>query len=255
MFKVQHPVDSLLEWKWSRFFWEWWCRLDLQPFSLPVAASARYAHGPVPLQSQHYTTSQDIISSYNCVRQEMLGYEPKLSEVRASSFRLDHLNCPSFSKKLFSLLAWLKTPSRYSWPLPPYRCCRALRQPPPSQSCRREAPSWSLQRSRPSIVSLIRELQLSLANSRARSDQANILFIQDILLGSTPLKKKQNIMCSQQLSSPGCVRHPDDSSWIPPDGQIAGTQTQAAVLVLWRNHRHACFEGHSWFYGSEGAGL
>lgn len=57
----------------------------MQPLSLPVAASVRYAHGPVPLQSQQYATSHDIISSYNCVRQEMLGYEPKLSEVRATA--------------------------------------------------------------------------------------------------------------------------------------------------------------------------
>lgn len=56
--------------------------LQMQPSSPPLVPSGRYAHGPVPLQSQHYTTSQDIISSHNCVRQEMLGYEPKLSEVR-----------------------------------------------------------------------------------------------------------------------------------------------------------------------------
>lgn len=53
--------------------------------ALKLKKSDRYAHGPVPLQSQHYTTSQDIISSHNCVRQEMLGYEPKLSEVLSSA--------------------------------------------------------------------------------------------------------------------------------------------------------------------------
>lgn len=55
--------------------------LQLRPSSL-LLLSGRYAHGPVPLQPPQYTTTQEIISSYNCVRQEMLGYEPKLSEVR-----------------------------------------------------------------------------------------------------------------------------------------------------------------------------
>lgn len=41
----------------------------------------RYAHGPVPLQSQHYTTSQDIINSVSHIQQEMANYKPNLTQV------------------------------------------------------------------------------------------------------------------------------------------------------------------------------
>lgn len=41
----------------------------------------RYAHGPVPLQSQHYTTSQDIITSVSYIQQEMANYKPNLTQV------------------------------------------------------------------------------------------------------------------------------------------------------------------------------
>lgn len=45
----------------------------------------RYAHGPVPLQSQQYTTSQDIINSVNYIRHEMASYKPSLTQVRAQT--------------------------------------------------------------------------------------------------------------------------------------------------------------------------
>ena len=45
----------------------------------------RYAHGPVPLQSQQYTTSQDIINSVNYIRHEMVNYKPNLTQVRSYS--------------------------------------------------------------------------------------------------------------------------------------------------------------------------
>lgn len=45
----------------------------------------RYAHGPVPLQSQQYTTSQDIINSVNYIRHEMANYKPSLTQVRAQT--------------------------------------------------------------------------------------------------------------------------------------------------------------------------
>uniref|UniRef100_A0A3Q1CT01 General transcription factor IIH subunit 1 n=1 Tax=Amphiprion ocellaris TaxID=80972 RepID=A0A3Q1CT01_AMPOC len=50
--------------------------------ALNLKKSDRYAHGPVPLQSQHYTTSQDIINSVNYIRHEMMNYKPNLTEVR-----------------------------------------------------------------------------------------------------------------------------------------------------------------------------
>lgn len=48
----------------------------------------RYAHGPVPLQSQQYTTSQDIINSVNYIQQEMANYKPNLTQVGLSSSTL-----------------------------------------------------------------------------------------------------------------------------------------------------------------------
>ncbi|NWU93160.1 TF2H1 factor, partial [Upupa epops] len=47
--------------------------------------SDRYYHGPTPIQSQHYATSQDIINSFNSIRQEMEAYVPKLTQVLSSS--------------------------------------------------------------------------------------------------------------------------------------------------------------------------
>ncbi|XP_032379942.1 general transcription factor IIH subunit 1 [Etheostoma spectabile] len=53
--------------------------------ALNLKKSDRYAHGPVPLQSQHYTTSQDIINSVNYIRHEMQNYKPNLTQVLSST--------------------------------------------------------------------------------------------------------------------------------------------------------------------------
>ncbi|KAM9807875.1 general transcription factor IIH subunit 1 [Neosynchiropus ocellatus] len=53
--------------------------------ALNLKKSDRYAHGPVPLQSQQYTTSQEIINSVNCIRHEMANYKPGLTQVLTSS--------------------------------------------------------------------------------------------------------------------------------------------------------------------------
>ncbi|KAM4665810.1 general transcription factor IIH subunit 1 isoform 1-T6 [Amazona ochrocephala] len=47
--------------------------------------SDRYNHGPTPIQSQQYATSQDIINSFNSIRQEMEAYVPKLTQVLSSA--------------------------------------------------------------------------------------------------------------------------------------------------------------------------
>ncbi|XP_030587010.1 general transcription factor IIH subunit 1 [Archocentrus centrarchus] len=52
---------------------------------LNLKKSDRYAHGPVPLQSQQYTTSQDIINSVNYIRHEMANYKPNLTRVLSST--------------------------------------------------------------------------------------------------------------------------------------------------------------------------
>lgn len=41
----------------------------------------RYYHGPTPIQSQQYATSQDIINSLHSISQEMEVYVPKLTQV------------------------------------------------------------------------------------------------------------------------------------------------------------------------------
>ncbi|XP_033940539.1 general transcription factor IIH subunit 1 [Pseudochaenichthys georgianus] len=53
--------------------------------ALNLKKSDRYAHGPVPLQSQHYSTSQDIINSLNYIRHEMVNYKPNLTQVLCST--------------------------------------------------------------------------------------------------------------------------------------------------------------------------
>ncbi|XP_068595574.1 general transcription factor IIH subunit 1 [Brachionichthys hirsutus] len=53
--------------------------------ALNLKKSDRYAHGPVPLQSQHYKTSQDIINSVNFIRHEMINYKPNLTQVMSST--------------------------------------------------------------------------------------------------------------------------------------------------------------------------
>ncbi|KAJ3596024.1 hypothetical protein NHX12_002433 [Muraenolepis orangiensis] len=56
-----------------------------QTVALNLKKSDRYAHGPVPLESQQYATSQDIINSVNCIRQEMANYKPNLTQVLTSN--------------------------------------------------------------------------------------------------------------------------------------------------------------------------
>ncbi|XP_026094310.1 general transcription factor IIH subunit 1-like [Carassius auratus] len=53
--------------------------------SLNLKKSDRYSHGPVPLQSQQYTTSQDMINSISIIQQEMRSYKPRLTQVMSSS--------------------------------------------------------------------------------------------------------------------------------------------------------------------------
>ncbi|XP_056128555.1 general transcription factor IIH subunit 1 [Rhinichthys klamathensis goyatoka] len=53
--------------------------------ALNLKKSDRYSHGPTPLQSQHYTTSQDIINSVSIIQQEMRNYKPRLTQVMSSS--------------------------------------------------------------------------------------------------------------------------------------------------------------------------
>ncbi|XP_059401792.1 general transcription factor IIH subunit 1-like [Carassius carassius] len=53
--------------------------------SLNLKKSDRYSHGPVPLQSQQYTTSQDMINSISIIQREMRSYKPRLTQVMSSS--------------------------------------------------------------------------------------------------------------------------------------------------------------------------
>ncbi|TMS05416.1 General transcription factor IIH subunit 1 [Larimichthys crocea] len=57
----------------------------IKTVALNLKKSDRYAHGPVPLQSQHYTTSQDIINSVNYIQHEMVNYKPNLTQVLSST--------------------------------------------------------------------------------------------------------------------------------------------------------------------------
>ncbi|KAG9280809.1 general transcription factor IIH subunit 1 isoform X1, partial [Astyanax mexicanus] len=53
--------------------------------ALNLKKSDRYSHGPVPLQSHHYSTSQDIINSVSCIQEEISCYKPCLTRVMPSS--------------------------------------------------------------------------------------------------------------------------------------------------------------------------
>lgn len=53
--------------------------------ALKLKKSDRYSHGPVPLQSQQYATSQDIINSINSIQHEMANYKPCLTQAISSS--------------------------------------------------------------------------------------------------------------------------------------------------------------------------
>ncbi|NWX89285.1 TF2H1 factor, partial [Nothoprocta ornata] len=58
---------------------------SIKTIALNLKKSDRYYHGPTPIQSQQYATSQDIINSFNSIRQEMEAYVPKLTQVLSSS--------------------------------------------------------------------------------------------------------------------------------------------------------------------------
>ncbi|XP_077566550.1 general transcription factor IIH subunit 1 [Stigmatopora nigra] len=53
--------------------------------ALNLKKSDRYAHGPVPLQSLKYTTTQEIINSVTHIRHEMANYKPNLTQVLTST--------------------------------------------------------------------------------------------------------------------------------------------------------------------------
>ncbi|NXQ84433.1 TF2H1 factor, partial [Nyctibius grandis] len=57
---------------------------SIKTIALNLKKSDRYYHGPTPIQSQQYATSQDIINSFNSIRQEMEAYVPKLTQVLSS---------------------------------------------------------------------------------------------------------------------------------------------------------------------------
>ncbi|XP_041270931.1 general transcription factor IIH subunit 1 isoform X2 [Onychostruthus taczanowskii] len=57
---------------------------SVKTIALNLKKSDRYYHGPTPIQSQQYATSQDIINSFNSIRQEMEAYVPKLTQVLSS---------------------------------------------------------------------------------------------------------------------------------------------------------------------------
>ncbi|XP_054246748.1 general transcription factor IIH subunit 1 isoform X1 [Indicator indicator] len=58
---------------------------SVKTIALNLKKPDRYYHGPTPIQSQQYATSQDIINSFNSIRQEMEAYVPKLTQVLSSS--------------------------------------------------------------------------------------------------------------------------------------------------------------------------
>ncbi|NXX45785.1 TF2H1 factor, partial [Tricholaema leucomelas] len=58
---------------------------SVKTIALNLKKSDRYYHGPTPIQSQQYATSQDIINSFNSIRQEMEAYVPNLTQVLSSS--------------------------------------------------------------------------------------------------------------------------------------------------------------------------
>lgn len=58
---------------------------SMKTIALNLKKSDRYYHGPTPIQSLQYATSQDIINSFQSIRQEMEAYTPKLTQVLSSS--------------------------------------------------------------------------------------------------------------------------------------------------------------------------
>ncbi|NXU03992.1 TF2H1 factor, partial [Buphagus erythrorhynchus] len=57
---------------------------SVKTIALNLKKSDRYYHGPTPIQSQQYATSQDIINSFNSIKQEMESYVPRLTQVLSS---------------------------------------------------------------------------------------------------------------------------------------------------------------------------
>uniref|UniRef100_A0A8D0CAV1 General transcription factor IIH subunit 1 n=1 Tax=Salvator merianae TaxID=96440 RepID=A0A8D0CAV1_SALMN len=57
---------------------------SVKTIALNLKKSDRYYHGPTPIQSQQYATSQDIINSLYSIREEMEVYVPKLTQVLSS---------------------------------------------------------------------------------------------------------------------------------------------------------------------------
>ncbi|XP_053801997.1 general transcription factor IIH subunit 1 isoform X1 [Vidua chalybeata] len=57
---------------------------SVKTIALNLKKSDRYYHGPTPIQSQQYATSQDIINSFHSIRQEMEAYVPELTQVLSS---------------------------------------------------------------------------------------------------------------------------------------------------------------------------
>ncbi|EMP24430.1 General transcription factor IIH subunit 1 [Chelonia mydas] len=57
---------------------------SIKTIALNLKKSDRYYHGPTPIQSQQYATSQDIINSFHSIRQEMEAYVPRLTQVLSS---------------------------------------------------------------------------------------------------------------------------------------------------------------------------
>ncbi|XP_069928763.1 general transcription factor IIH subunit 1 isoform X3 [Oryctolagus cuniculus] len=57
---------------------------SVKTIALNLKKSDRYYHGPTPIQSLQYATSQDIINSFQSIRQEMEAYTPRLTQVLSS---------------------------------------------------------------------------------------------------------------------------------------------------------------------------
>lgn len=75
----KHPVSLFCICLTQRFDNLWIFILSVCILHLFVPA--RYSHGPTPLQSQHYSTSQDIINSISIIQHEMRNYKPRLTQV------------------------------------------------------------------------------------------------------------------------------------------------------------------------------
>lgn len=67
---ILHLPDTVEMFVWST-----------DPHMKHLFVPVRYSHGPIPLQSQHYTTSQDIINSISIIQHEMRSYKPRLTQV------------------------------------------------------------------------------------------------------------------------------------------------------------------------------